>query len=132
MSNWLRHGIRDICTNSPCHSSTNAEDHDADCTIVNVFRALLGKAGALHQDDIVLLLIVYRFNLQRDRLGNEVGKLSKSLGFLVQEQIDHILRSEDTIFARIELARLSDDLAQDLIANGLRGFHFTAPLTSRA
>jgi hypothetical protein len=29
----------------------------------------------LHQNDIVLLLAVSRFDLQRNRLGDEVGKL---------------------------------------------------------
>ena len=52
-----------------------------------------GRRGEklLHQNNIVLLLAVNRLYLQRNRLGDEIGKLRQRLRFLFQEQVDDLL-----------------------------------------
>ena len=49
-----------------------------------------------------------------------------------QEQIDHLLRSQNAVFARVELARFAEYFAQDFVAYRLSGLHFAAPLAGRA
>src|SRR5580765_4932990 len=80
----------------------------------------------LDQDDVVLLLRVDRFDLQRDRLADEIAELGEALRFLVEKEIDHRLRCENAELARIELLRLAHDLAQDFVADRARGLDFAA------
>src|SRR4051794_20231411 len=84
-----------------------------------------------HQHDVVLLLVIHRFYLQRDRFADRIAQHGKALRFFVQEQIDYRLRSEYTELACVELARFAHYLAQDFVAHGLCGFDFAAPLAHR-
>src|SRR5690349_16518662 len=84
-----------------------------------------------HQDDVVLLLVVEGFDLQRNRLADSIAEHGEALRFFIQEQVDHRLRSENAKLSGVELACLSRDLTQDLVAHRLRGFDFTATLTHR-
>src|SRR3990172_2050598 len=93
---------------------------------------LPGKLGTLHQYDIELLLIVLRLDLQRHRLADEVRKHRQPLRLLVEEEIDHLLGGEYPEFAGLELARLAQQFAQNLVAHRLRGLEFAAPLADRA
>src|SRR5690348_17550975 len=86
----------------------------------------------LHQDDIELLLAVARLDLHRHGLADEVTEHRERLRLLVQKQVDHGLRSEDTELTSAELARLAQDLAQHLVADRLRGLDDAAPAAGRA
>src|SRR3990170_625648 len=88
--------------------------------------------GLLHQHDIELLLIVLRFDLQRHRLADEVRKHRQTLRFLVEEEIDHLLGGEYPELTGLELARLAQQFAQNLVAHRLRGLEFAPPLADRA
>src|SRR5262245_57459140 len=81
------------------------------------------------QNHVVAFLPVLAFHLQRDRLADELLEHREMLGLFVQEEIDHPLRRDDAKFLRVELARFAHDLAQDLIADGLRRLQLAAPLT---
>src|SRR3954465_7627669 len=78
------------------------------------------------QYDVVLLLRVDRFDLQRNGLADEVAELREALRLLVEKQVDHRLRRENAELARIELPRLAQDLAQDLVADRLRRLELAA------
>lgn len=54
------------------------------------------------------------------------------LRFLIEEQVDHLLRGDHAEFARVELPRLTQDLAQDVVAHGTRRFHLALALAGRA
>src|SRR5437764_12142105 len=85
-----------------------------------------------HENDIELLLSVARLDLHRHGLAYEVSEHRQGLRFLLQEQVDHRLRGEDAELARVELARLAQDFAQDLVAHGLRGLDHATPAAARA
>src|SRR6266852_2149544 len=78
------------------------------------------------EDDVVLLLRVRGLDLHRDRLRDEVAELREAVGLLVEEEVDHLLGSEDAVFLRAELPLAPQDLAQDLVAHGLRGLERAA------
>src|SRR2546428_8738884 len=86
----------------------------------------------LDENDIELLLPVARLDLHRNGLADEVAEHREGLRLLLQEQIDHRLRGEDAEFARVELARLAQDLAQDFVTNGLRRLDDAAPAAGGA
>src|SRR6266705_3578589 len=86
----------------------------------------------LHEDDIELLLAVARFDLHRHGLAYEVAEPRQRLRLLLQEQVDHRLRGEDAELACVDLPRLAQDFAQDLVAHGLRGLDHAAPAAARA
>src|SRR5215467_2301718 len=81
----------------------------------------------LHQDDIELLLAVAGLDLHRHRLADEIAEHRERLRFFLEEHVDHGLGGEDAELAGVELARFAQDLAQDLVAYGRRGFHRAAP-----
>src|SRR5262245_66076152 len=56
-----------------------------------------GSMGARQSDqnNVVLLLRVDRFDLQRDRLADEVAELGERLRLLVEKEIDHRLGGQD-------------------------------------
>src|SRR5262245_51905753 len=85
-----------------------------------------------HQDDVELLLGVARLDLHRHRLADEVAEHRERLRLLLEEEIDHALGGEDPVLARVELARLPQDLAQDLVAHGARRLQDAAPGAGRA
>lgn len=72
--------------------------------ILHLRQGRAGLARASHQDDVVLLLVVDRLHLQRDLPPDRVAQRGQRLGFLLEEQVDHVLRGEDAELARIELA----------------------------
>src|SRR3954466_7564513 len=84
-----------------------------------------------HQNDVVLLLVVQGFDLQRDGLADGIAEHGEALRFFVEEQVYYRLRREDTKLTRVELSCLTRDLAQDLVAHCLRGFHFATSLAHR-
>src|SRR5471030_1827910 len=75
----------------------------------------------LHQNHVVLLLVIRRLHLQRDFLADEIAEHRQVLRLLLQEHVDHFLRREDAEFARVELLGLAQQLAQDFVADGARG-----------
>src|ERR1700730_11042687 len=83
------------------------------------------------QDDVVLLLRVDRFHLQRDRLADEIAELRQRLRFLVEKEIDNRLCGEDPELARVELLRLAQDFTQYLVADGLSRLQLAAALAGR-
>src|SRR5262245_5155121 len=85
-----------------------------------------------HQDDVELLLRVARLDLHRYRLADEVAEHRERLRLLLEEEVDHALRGEDAVLARVELPRLAQDLAQDLVAHRARGLEHAAPGAGRA
>src|SRR5690606_34871203 len=80
-------------------------------------RTSLTSSGASGEDDVVHGLAVGRLDLQRDRLADVVAERCERLALLLEEEVDHFLRGEDAELARIELASLALDLAQDLVAD---------------
>src|SRR5882672_7524208 len=98
------------------------------CLLVREFSLIHG----LHQDDIELLLAVARLDLHRDGLADEVAEHRERLRLLLQKHVDHRLRGEDAEFARVELARLAQDLAQHFVAHGLRRLDHAASAAGRA
>src|SRR5690606_15769419 len=95
-------------------------------------RANRPRPERLHQHDVVLLLQVQRLDLQRDALADQVAERGERLRFLLEEQVDHVLRRDDAELARVELARLALDLAQDLVAHCARGLDLALALAGRA
>ncbi len=89
-------------------------------------------AARLQQHDVVLLLRIACFHLQRHRFGDVVGQMGECRRFIVEEQVDHALRGEDAEFARVELFGFARDFAQDFLADGLRGLDFAATAARRA
>src|SRR6202171_4000537 len=89
-------------------------------------------ARTLDQDNVVLLLGVDRLDLQRDRLADEVAELRQALRLLVEKKVDHRLRGKNSKLSRAELLRLAHDLAQDLVANRLRGLDFATSTACHA
>ena len=73
-----------------------------------------------------MFLAVAGLDLQRDRLADEVAQHRHVLAFLFQEQVDHGLRGDDAEFLGVELARLAQDFAQDLVAQRARRAHRAA------
>ena len=53
------------------------------------------------QDDVVLLLRIAGLDLQRHRLADEIDELGEAAGLFVEEQVDHALRGDDAVFARV-------------------------------
>src|SRR5881394_919633 len=86
----------------------------------------------LHQDDVELLLSVARLHLHRYALADEAREHFERGCFLFQEAIDDRLRCQDAELARlVEGARLAQDLAQDLVADRVGGFHLAATAAGR-
>ena len=54
------------------------------------------------------------------------------LAFLVQEQLDHLRRRNHAEFLRMELARLAQHLAQDVVGHAARRFHHAGALAGGA
>ena len=65
-----------------------------------------------------MFLCIGGLHLQADGFGNKITKLSQALGFLIKEQINHLLRSEDAEFAGFELTGLAQQFAQDAVDKG--------------
>src|SRR3954470_12463124 len=84
-----------------------------------------------HQHDVVLFLRVAAFDLHRHRLADEIRQHREGGRFLFLQQVDHGLRGEDAEFLRLEGARLAQDLAQDVVANGARGLDGAAAFAYR-
>src|SRR5262245_37960597 len=84
-----------------------------------------------HQNDVELLLGVARLDLHRHRLADEVAEHRERLRLLLEEEVDHALRGEDAVLPRVELPRLAQDLAQDLVAHGARRLQDAAPGAGR-
>src|SRR5205085_7114203 len=90
------------------------------------------RSTRLHQHDIELFLVVRALDLERHRFADEVGEHGEALRFLVEEHVDDVLGREDAVFARIELPRFAQQLAQDLVAHGLRRLELAAAFAHRA
>src|SRR5438876_6962800 len=88
--------------------------------------------GPSHQHDVELLLGIALLDLHRDRLADELRQHGERGRLVLEQDVDHRLRGEDAEFARVEGARLAHDLAQDLVAHGVRGLYFAAPAAGRA
>src|SRR6185312_688924 len=65
-------------------------------------------------------------------LADEITELRERLRLLVEKEVDHRLRGEDPEFARVELFRFAQDLAQDLVADRPRGLELAPSLAGRA
>src|SRR3954462_15559361 len=91
-----------------------------------------GVLPPLDEYHVVLLLHVGRLDLHRDGLADEVAPRREARRFLVQEKVDHLLRGEDAVFLGVELSVGTQDLAQYLVADRLRGLELAAPLAHRA
>src|SRR5258708_3905967 len=86
----------------------------------------------LDEDDIELLLPVARLDLHRNGLADEIAEHREGLRLLLEEQVDHRLRREDAELARVELPRLAQDLAQDLVRDGPPRLAAAAPAAGGA
>src|SRR5690606_11704954 len=85
-----------------------------------------------NQDDVVLFLRVRGFHFQRHRFADEISQHRQMLAFFFQEQVHHALRGQDTELARVELARLAQYFAQNLIADRAGRAHRAARLAHGA
>ncbi len=52
-------------------------------------RCISASFSALHQDDVVLLLVIDGFYLQRDRLADEIAQHRQMLRLFFQEHVDY-------------------------------------------
>jgi len=95
------------------------------CTALAGSRANAWRpAGAegLHQNDVVLFLVVPGFHLQRNAFSDKIAQHRQVLRLFFEEQVDHFLRRQNAKFARVELFCLAHQFAQDFVADGARGF----------
>src|SRR3954466_3442356 len=120
---WLPSGV----TFTFCAAAGNAASASR-----KMSRRMLSPKG-LDQDDVELLLSVARLDLHRHALADEIRQHFERRRLFLEEAVDHALRREDAEFVRlVEGTRLAQDLAQDLVADGVSGLHFAASAAGRA
>src|SRR5690606_35720397 len=84
-----------------------------------------------HQHHVVLILLIQGLGLQSDRLAGVNFELGERGGLLVEQLLDHVLVREHHQLLEIELPRLAQDFAEDLVAHGLRRLDEAAALACR-
>src|SRR5690606_8540270 len=108
---WLRHSSRPTVAS---HAAAEAIGAAASTAATSAARA------DLHQYHIEHLLRIGRLDLELDRAPDELLQVGKAGGLLVQQHVDDHLRRQHHETRGLELARLAQDLAEDLVAHGLR------------
>src|SRR5688572_12040174 len=116
---WLPSGV--IFTLGACGSGAVAQAASArpamaaSSSLMGMLLLVFLRAAMLHQHDIELFLGVARLHLHRDRLADEVRQHAERAGLVFEEKINHRLRGDHPVLARVEGARLAQQLAQDVV-----------------
>ena len=79
-----------------------------------------------------MFLGVQGFSLEFDRLADELFQLGEMPRLLVEKPIDDLLRCQNQQLLALELARFTQDLAEDFVAGGLCGLQRSAPAATGA
>src|SRR5437867_850321 len=98
---------------------------------INVRRTILRNIVAieqLHQYHVELLRRVQALALEPNGFTGDFLELRDAGRVLVEQPFDHARPREHQQLLEVELPVLPQDLAEDLVAYGLGGFHESTPL----
>ena len=78
------------------------------------------------QNDVVLFLCIFGFDLESDRSAYEFLQFGDAGGFIIQQHVDDGLGRHHQQFLRIKLPDFAEDFAEDFVTNCFRRFYSAA------